>query len=145
VARSPVRVLIVDDLKQLRLAARLIVLDELVAAEITESEDGRSAVRLAQLVQPDLILLDIGLPELNGIEAAKQIREVSPASKIVFVTQNDDAEIRDAALEIGAEAYVLKMNARQELPSVIRAALCQSSLPRSILSKGTLSGDESWS
>lgn len=144
-ARSPVRVLIVDDLKQLRLAARLIVLDELVAAEITESEDGRSAVRLAQLVQPDLILLDIGLPELNGIEAAKQIREVSPASKIVFVTQNDDAEIRDAALEIGAEAYVLKMNARQELPSVIRAALCQSSLPRSILSKGTLSGDESWS
>ena len=144
-ARSPVRVLIVDDLKQLRLAARLIVLDELVAAEITESEDGRSAVRLAQLVQPDLILLDIGLPELNGIEAAKQIREVSPASKIVFVTQNDDAEIRDAALEIGAEAYVLKMNARQELSSVIRAALCQSSLPRSILSKGTLSGDESWS
>jgi DNA-binding NarL/FixJ family response regulator len=145
VARSPVRVLIVDDLKQLRLAARLIVLDELVEAEITESEDGRSAVRLAQVVQPDLILLDIGLPELNGIEAAKQIREVSPASKIVFVTQNDDAEIRDAALEIGAEAYVLKMNARQELPSVIRAALCQSSLPRSILSKGTLSGDESWS
>ena len=144
-ARSPVRVLIVDDLKQLRLAARLIVLDELVEAEITESEDGRSAVRLAQVVQPDLILLDIGLPELNGIEAAKQIREVSPASKIVFVTQNDDAEIRDAALEIGAEAYVLKMNARQELPSVIRAALCQSSLPRSILSKGTLSGDESWS
>jgi len=145
VARSPVRVLIVDDLKQLRLAARLIVLDELVEAEITESEDGRSAVRLAQVVQPDLILLDIGLPELDGIEAAKQIREVSPASKIVFVTQNDDAEIRDAALEIGAEAYVLKMNARQELPSVIRAALCQSSLPRSILSKGTLSGDESWS
>ena len=144
-ARSPVRVLIVDDLKQLRLAARLIVLDELVEAEITESEDGRSAVRLAQVVQPDLILLDIGLPELDGIEAAKQIREVSPASKIVFVTQNDDAEIRDAALEIGAEAYVLKMNARQELPSVIRAALCQSSLPRSILSKGTLSGDESWS
>ena len=119
VARSTVRVLIVDDLKQFRAAARLIVLDELGAPEITESEDGRSAVRLAQQMQPDLILLDIGLPKMNGIEAAKQIMKVSPASKIIFVTQNGDHEIRDAALELGAKAYVSKMNAARELPDAM--------------------------
>ena len=62
VVGSSVRVLIIDDIKQFRAAARLIVLGELGAPEITESADGRSAVRLAEQLQPDLILLDIGLP-----------------------------------------------------------------------------------
>jgi DNA-binding NarL/FixJ family response regulator len=131
VARSVVRVLIVDDLEQFCAAARVIVLDELVTPEIVESGDGRSAVRLAEQLQPDLILLDIGLPELNGIEAAKQIRAVSPASKIIFVTQNNDHELQQAALEIGAETYVSKMNAPRELPKAIRAALHDRSFPTS--------------
>jgi two-component system response regulator DegU len=145
VARSRVRVLIVDDFKQFRAVARLIVLDELTRPHIAEGGDGRSAVRLAQQLQPHLILLDIGLPELNGLEAARQIMEVSPTSKIIFVTQTDDTEARDAALGMGAEAYVLKINSSRELPNAIRAALRDSKPPTSVPLRTDLSGDESWS
>ena len=143
VVRSSVRVLIVDDIKQFRAAARLIVLGELGAPEITESADGRSAVRLAEQLQPDLILLDIGLPELNGIQAAKQIKKISPASKIIFVTQNNDHEIRDSAFELGAQAYVAKVNAARELPIAIRNALREPS--ESGTFESDLSGQESQS
>ena len=123
VIQSPIRVLIVDDNKHFRMAARYIVLSQLAELEITESADGQSAVDIAQDWQPDLILLDIGLPEMNGIEAATQIRQVSPSSKIVFVTQQNDRDVQKAALETGAQAYVLKMNAGQELALAIRASL----------------------
>ena len=71
-------------------------------------------------MKPDLIVLDIGLPELNGIEAARQIRQLSPNSKIVFLSQNNDRDIVGAALSNGARGYVLKSDALRELlPAVI--------------------------
>jgi DNA-binding NarL/FixJ family response regulator len=69
--------------------------------DIREVSDGLEAVQEAQRLQPDLILLDIGLPTLNGIEAARQIRKLSPASKIIFVTQESSADIVQEALNIG--------------------------------------------
>ena len=68
---------------------------------IAETSDGSEAVQKAADLKPDLILLDIGLPKLNGIEAARQIRQRSPSSKIIFLSQNSDLDIVRAAFEHG--------------------------------------------
>jgi DNA-binding NarL/FixJ family response regulator len=78
---------------------------------ICEVSDGAQAVKKANELQPDLILLDIGLPSLNGIEAARQIRGLSPKSKIIFVTQETSPEVVTEALEAGASGYVVKTDA----------------------------------
>lgn len=85
--------------------------------------DGLEAVREAQRLQPDLILLDIGLPTLNGLEAARRIRTLSPISKIVFVTQESSADVVQEALNIGASGYVVKADAGTELIAAITAVL----------------------
>jgi DNA-binding NarL/FixJ family response regulator len=85
--------------------------------------DGLEAVRQAQELQPDLILLDIGLPTLNGIEAARRIREVSRRSKILFVSENCSAEIAEKALSTGAGGYVVKSDAASELLPAVKAVL----------------------
>ena len=85
--------------------------------------DGLQAVEKATQLRPDIALLDIGMPNLNGIEAAKRIRQASPGSRIIFVTHDGDQEVRMAALATGAEAYLLKANAWSELLPAIDAAL----------------------
>jgi len=77
--------------------------------------DGLEAVQRSAELAPDLVILDIGMPFLNGIEAAKQIRQVSPATKIIFLTQDNDADLEKAALALGAEAYVVKSNVASAL------------------------------
>ncbi len=78
---------------------------------------------MAEDLKPDLILLDIGLPKLNGIEAARQIRQRSPSSKIIFLSQNSDLDIVQAALGTGALGYVRKIDAGCELLSAVDAVL----------------------
>ena len=90
---------------------------------IAEAADGLEAVQVAQLLQPDLILLDIGLPVLNGFEAARQIQEISPKSKILFVSENQSWEIAEAALRIGGGGYVVKSAAASELLPAVEAVL----------------------
>jgi CheY-like chemotaxis protein len=85
--------------------------------------DGLEAVREAQRLQPDLILLDIGLPSLNGLEAARRIRTLSPTSKIVFVTQESSADVVQEALNIGASGFVVKADAGRELIAAVTAVL----------------------
>lgn len=85
--------------------------------------DGVEAVRLAEQLQPDLILLDIGLPKLNGLEAARRIRELAPDCKIVFVSENRSRDIAEEALNIGAGAYVVKSDAGKDLLPAINAVL----------------------
>jgi DNA-binding NarL/FixJ family response regulator len=75
---------------------------------VAEVSDGLEAVQKAAELKPDLILLDIGLPTLNGIEAARQIRELSPESKIVFLSQETSADVVEEALSTGAWGYVVK-------------------------------------
>jgi DNA-binding NarL/FixJ family response regulator len=82
---------------------------------ICEIADGLEAVQRARQLQPDLVLLDIGLPTLNGIEAARQIRAVSPTSKILFVSKESSPDIVDAAVETGGHGYVNKSDAGSEL------------------------------
>ena len=74
-------------------------------------------------MQPDLILLDIGLPSLNGIEAARRIREVSSTSKILFVSENRSPDLAEEALNTGAGGYVVKSDAAGELLPAVKAVL----------------------
>ena len=88
---------------------------------IGEASDGLQAVQQAQELQPDLILLDLSLPKLNGMEAGRRIRKISPQSRIVFLSQDSTPEIVESALRIGA-GYLLKSDAK-ELPAAIHAVL----------------------
>jgi two-component system nitrate/nitrite response regulator NarL len=85
--------------------------------------DGLEAVRKAQEVRPDLILLDIGLPGLSGIEAARQIRRVVPESKIIFMTAETSAQVAEVALRLGAEGYVLKIDVDRDLLVAVEAVM----------------------
>ena len=85
--------------------------------------NGLEAVTKAQQLNPDLILMDIGLPELDGLEAARRIRELAPSSKIVFLTQETSAEMVKEALSLGAWGYVAKLQAGTDLLPAVTATL----------------------
>jgi len=87
------------------------------------ASDGLEAVQKAEELQPDLVLLDIGLPSLNGIEVARQIRKFSIKSKILFLSQESSADIVQGALGTGAQGYVLKGDAGRELLEGVNAVL----------------------
>jgi DNA-binding NarL/FixJ family response regulator len=90
---------------------------------IAEASDGLEAVQKAEDLKPDLVLLDIGLPKLDGIEAARQIRRRSPNTEIIFLSQNSNLDVVRAALSTGALGYVRKTDARRELLPAIDAVL----------------------
>jgi DNA-binding NarL/FixJ family response regulator len=90
---------------------------------IDEVSDGLKAVEKVEELRPDLIVLDIGLPSLNGIEAARRIRKLSPQSKILFVSQESSADIVQEALGTGAHGYVVKSEAGSELLPAVKAVL----------------------
>ena len=116
------RTLVVDDGEDFRrfLCATLI---ETTECEIVgEACDGLQAVNQAEKLQPDLVLLDLGLPTLNGIQAARRIRHLAPNSKILFVSQNSTLEIAQGALKAGAHGYLVKSDTN-ELTSAISAVL----------------------
>lgn len=90
---------------------------------VAEAADGLEAVKKAAEIQPDLVLLDIGMPKLNGIEAAAQIRLLAPQSKVLFVSQNTDSGIAQLALSDRARGYVLTSRIGRELLPAIEAVL----------------------
>ena len=90
---------------------------------ICEVSDGLQAVEKAQQLQPDLILMDIGLPGINGIEAARRIRTLVPHSKIIFLTQESSPEVVQEAISLGASGYVLKIEAETDLLMAVQAVL----------------------
>lgn len=90
---------------------------------IAEASDGSETIQKAKELKPDLILLDIGLPKLNGIEAAPRIRQVSPDSKIIFLSLYNDLEVVRAALGMGGLGYVYKTDAQRELSLAVDSVL----------------------
>jgi DNA-binding NarL/FixJ family response regulator len=90
---------------------------------ICEASDGPEAVQKVGELKPDLILLDIGLPTLNGIEAARKIRKLAPESKIIFVSQESSADLVQEALSLGALGYVWKTSAGSDLLAAVEAVL----------------------
>lgn len=121
-ARS-IRVLIVEDYEPFQRLVASILQKQPELQIICKVSDGLEAVQKAEELQPDLILLDIGLPSLNGIEAARQIRKLSPKSKILFVSQESSVETVQGALSTEAQGYVLKSDARRELLEGVNAVL----------------------
>ena len=90
---------------------------------VGEAQNGIDAVERAEALQPDLILLDIGLPGLNGIAVAHRIRRLVPHARILFLTQETDAEIVGEAFDLGAWGYVIKAQAGKELLLAVEAIL----------------------
>ena len=90
---------------------------------ICEASDGMEAVQKAEELQPDLVLLDIGLPKLNGLEVARRIRELAPQSKILFVSQESSSDLVQEALSVGAKGYVVKSNAENDLLAAVNQVI----------------------
>jgi DNA-binding NarL/FixJ family response regulator len=90
---------------------------------ICEVSDGQEAVQKAEELKPDLILLDIGLPTLDGIAAARLIRKLAPESKIIFVSQEFSPDVVQEALNAGARGYVFKTRAASDLLAAVEAVL----------------------
>jgi len=118
-----VRVLVVEDHEKWRHFFSTALRRQPELQVIAEVSDGLKGVRRAEELQPDLILLDIGLPTLNGIEAARRIREVSPGSKILFISENRSFDIVKEALSTGARGYLLKSDTASELLPAVKAIL----------------------
>ena len=120
---SLIRILVVDDFKDWLQQVRLLLQSRPECQVIAEASDGSEAVQKAEELKPDLIVLDVGLPNLSGIEVARQIRQPSLRSKIIFLSQNSDLDVVRAALGTGAWGYVLKTDAGRELLPAMDAVL----------------------
>ena len=118
---SAFRILVLDDFEPWRQQVCSILQTQPGLRVVAEIADGSEAVQEAQELKPDLILVDIGLPTLDGLEAANRICQVAPGAKILFLTQNNDKDMVRAALSTRAQGYVLKIDAGSELlPAVAR-------------------------
>jgi DNA-binding NarL/FixJ family response regulator len=120
---SSVRILVVDDFVDWRRLVIEWLSEHWHFQVIGVASDGLEAVRKAQQLQPDLILLDIGLPTLNGIEAARRIRELSPNAKILFLSQESDRAVAGAAINAGGHGYVVKSEAFNDLFPALEAVM----------------------
>src|SRR5258708_1536064 len=122
-----IRVLVVEDYEPFRRFVCSTLSKRPDLHIVGEASDGLEAVLKVQELRPDLILMDVGLPTLNGIEAARRIRELSPTSRIVFVSQESSAEVVQEAFRVGALGYVFKTQAGVDLLAAVDAA-CQGSV-----------------
>jgi len=120
---SPVRVLVVEDFAPFRQVIRSTLQERPELQVIGEATDGLEAVQKAEELQPDLILLDIGLPKQDGIEAARRIRKLAPGCKILFVCQENSPDVVQEALCLGAAGYVVKARTASELLAAVEAVL----------------------
>lgn len=120
VRRKP-RVLLADDHSLMLAGLRRLV--EETCEVVGAVEDGRALVEAVQHLEPDLILLDISMPLLNGIDAARQIKKLRPLAKLIFLTMHTSPSYVTEAFHVGASGYLLKRSAPMELPLAIEAVL----------------------
>jgi DNA-binding NarL/FixJ family response regulator len=121
--KSIVRVILVDDYEPYRLFVSSTLQKHPKLQIVCELGDGLKALQKAKELKPDLILMDIGIPTINGIEAARRILEILPETKILFVTENRSTEIAEQAFRMGACGYVIKSNGAGELLRAVEAVL----------------------
>jgi DNA-binding NarL/FixJ family response regulator len=118
-----IRVLVVDDVEPWRRYVRLMLQNQRQYEVIGEATDGLEGIQKAEELEPDLILLDIGLPKLNGIAAARQIRQRAPHSRILCTSQDSSWDVAEEALRAGAQGYLVKEDAERELMIAVSAVL----------------------
>jgi DNA-binding NarL/FixJ family response regulator len=120
---KPIRVLLADDHKLIRAGLVLVVQQQPDLSVIGEADDGRQAVQLVESLKPDVVVMDIGMPNLNGIEAARQITASRPDTAVVILSMHADEGYVLRALKAGARAYLLKDSATTDLVQAIRAVV----------------------
>ena len=121
VSNAKIRMLIADDHPLLREAMRNAFEKHQDFVVLGEASDGEEAVRLASELKPDVVIMDIVMPKLNGIEATKQIRKISPTTAVVILTAYDDDRYVIGLLEAGAAGYLLKSASSQVMVEAVRA------------------------
>lgn len=128
-----IRVLVADENKEWRNQIRLLLRARPEWQAVCEVSDGAEAVQKTEELKPDVILLEVGLPRLNGIEAARQMRQLSPRSKIVFLSMDNSLDVVQVALSTGAQGYVYKARAQRDLLPAIDAVLRDEQFVTSVL------------
>ena len=116
---APLRILLVDDFASWRSYVASVLQERECFEVVGEAADGQEAIEKATELQPDLILMDIAMPKLNGIEAARRIRDRAANSKIVFISLEISDELAEAAVAVGAQAYIAKREIRAKLLPMI--------------------------
>jgi two-component system, NarL family, response regulator NreC len=116
-----IRIFLADDHTILREGIRSLLENESDMEVVGEAEDGHQAVKMVRQIKPDVVLMDIAMPRLNGLEATSQIKKLIPDSKILILTMHDNEEYIRKALASGAMGYILKDAAARELMDAIRA------------------------
>jgi len=117
------RILVVEDFEGFRRFISSTLQQKTGFEVIGEAADGLEALQKVQELQPDLILLDIGLPKLDGMEVARRVRNLVPGAKILFVSQEHDADVVLQAFSLGAQGYVHKLDTRRDLLRAIETVL----------------------
>lgn len=135
--RKPgLRLLLADDHRLLVDARRSLLEPEYQVVGV--ETDGRSLVKSALVLKPDVVILDIAMPHLNGLDAAQQIKQKVPSTKLVFMTMNQAPEVAAEAFRRGASAYVLKQSAAEELVNAVRTVLRGESYLSSLVARETV-------
>ena len=119
----PATILVVDDFEPIRRFVCSALEQRTEFQVIGHAADGLETIQKAEELQPDLILLDISLPKLNGIAAARQIRKLVPKSKILFLSEHTSPETVEEALSTGASGYVVKSDAGKDLLRAVEAVI----------------------
>src|SRR6188508_640396 len=133
---SKPRVIIADDHVLLAEAFEKLLSPECeVVAKVI---DGRALVEACRTTHPDIVLLDISMPLLNGLDAARQIRAMNPSIKLIFLTMNDDPDLAAEAFRAGATAYLLKRSPASELLTAIRQAMKNRKYVSPLVTEGML-------
>lgn len=120
---GPVRILIVDDHELVRHGLRSILVTRPEWEICGEAADGNNAVEKARDLKPDIVLLDITMPHMNGLDAARIIRRDVPHAKVIILSQYDGSEMRARALEAGAQGYISKSDAARQLLIAIESLI----------------------
>jgi DNA-binding NarL/FixJ family response regulator len=117
------RLIVADDHELIRSSMRGMLQNEQDLHIIAEAKDGREAIELTLLQRPDLVLMDVRMPKVNGFEATRTIKEECPATKVMIVSAYESAALTSEAIVAGADGYLLKLCPLQELLDAIRVLL----------------------
>jgi two-component system response regulator NreC len=120
-----ITILVVDDHKILRQGLRTLLAKEADMEVLAEAEDGRGAVRLVRELSPQVVIMDVGMPDLNGIEATRQILQESPETKVIALSMHSDRRFVTNMIKAGASGYLLKDSAFEELATAIRVVMAR--------------------
>ena len=119
----PIRILLAEDHRILREGVSAIFRGEPELALVGEAEDGREAIAQARELQPDLVILDLSMPRINGLSALAEIKRVAPAARVLVMTVHRTEEYVFTAIEAGADGYLLKDASASELMLAVRSVL----------------------